>query len=103
MPDSTSGSVQKKTGIKRSTVGRVGSANSITNNTLTFSENHRFLNGETIRVCSDNARLPDGLDHNTVYYAITGGTLNDDQIQVALVLMMLTLDHQFLSTISVEH
>ena len=68
MPDSTSGSVQKKTGVKKSTVGRVGSANSITNNTLTFSENHRFLNGETIRVTSDNARLPDGLTHNTVYY-----------------------------------
>ena len=84
MPDSTSGSVQKKTGVKKSTVGRVGSANSITNNTLTFSENHRFLNGETIRVCSDNARLPDGLTHNTVYYAITGGTLNDDQIQIAV-------------------
>ena len=84
MPDSTSGSVQKNTGVKKSTVGRVGSANSITNNTLTFSENHRFLNGETIRVISDNARLPDGLDHNRVYYAIVGGALNDDQIQIAV-------------------
>ena len=84
MPDPTSGSVQKKTGVKLSTVGRVGSANSITNNTFTFTDDHRFLNGETVRVCSDNARLPDGLDHNTVYYAITGGSLNDDQIQIAV-------------------
>ena len=82
MPDSTSGT--KRTGIKRSTVGRVGSLNSITNNTLTFTDDHRFLNGETIRVLSDNARLPDGLNHNTVYYAITGGGLNDDQIQIAV-------------------
>ena len=82
MPDPTSGT--KNTGLKRSTVGRVGSANSITNNTFTFTDDHKFLNGETIRVCSDNARLPDGLDHNTVYYAITGGTLTDDQIQIAV-------------------
>ena len=82
MPDSTSGT--KKTGIKKSIVGRVGSANSITNNIITFTEDHRFLNGETIRVTSDNARIPDGLTHNTVYYAITGGSLNDDQIQIAV-------------------
>ena len=27
-------------------------------------------------------RLPDGLDENRVYYAIVGGTLNDDQIKI---------------------
>ena len=82
MPDSVT------TGTKRSsrkvfTVKRVGSTNSITNNTITFTENHRFLNGETVRVCSDNARIPDGLDHNRVYYAITTG-LGADEIQLAV-------------------
>ena len=83
MPDDLTTGV-KKSSKKLFTIGRVGSANSITNNTITFTEDHRFLNGETIRVCSDNARLPDGLDHNRVYYAITGGSLNSDQVQIAV-------------------
>ena len=84
MPDGASDSVTKLSSVKQFKVGRVGSANSITSNILTFSENHRFLNGETIRVTSDNARLPDGLDANRVYYAIVGGSLQDDQIQIAV-------------------
>ena len=82
MPDSSTGT--KHSSVKRFKVGRVGVANSISANTLTFNENHRFLNGETIRVSSDNARLPDGLDENRVYYAIVGGSLNNDQIQIAV-------------------
>lgn len=82
MPDSSTGT--KHSSVKRFKVGRVGSANSISSNTLTFNEDHRFINGETIRVSSDNARLPDGLDDNRVYYAIVGGSLNDDQIQIAV-------------------
>ena len=50
---------------------------------LTFDEDHRFINGETIEVLSDN-RLPDGLDENRVYYMIVGGSLNDDQIKIAV-------------------
>mgnify|MGYP003108978188 CR=1 FL=1 len=82
MPDSSTGT--KLSSVKRFKVGRVGTANSISSNTLTFNEDHRFINGETIRVISDNARLPDGLDENRVYYAIVGGSLNDDQIQIAV-------------------
>ena len=82
MPDSSTGT--KLSSIKRFKVGRVGAANSISSNTLTFNEDHRFINGETIRVLSDNARLPDGLDENRVYYAIVGGSLNDDQIKIAV-------------------
>ena len=40
---------------------------------LTLTENHSLLNGETIRVISDNARLPDGLDSGPIYYSITSG------------------------------
>ena len=81
MPDSVTGT--KRSSRKLFTVERIGSTNSIANNTITFTEDHRFLNGETIRVCSDNARLPDGLDHNRVYYAITTG-LDPDEIQLAV-------------------
>jgi len=70
-------------GFKSSTVGRsaVG-VNSISGNVITFTENHDFLSGETLRVFSDNTRLPDGLKNNRIYHAITAG-VNDDQIQIA--------------------
>jgi len=45
--------------------------NSISNNTITLTENHSFENGETIRIISDNGHLPDGLIPNSIYYAIT--------------------------------
>ena len=82
MPNTHQGSNQV-TSVKTAKVGRnVGTGNSITSNILTFSENHNFLNGETIRIQSDNTRIPDGLTHNTVYYAITSG-LNANQIKIA--------------------
>ena len=45
--------------------------NSISNNVLTLKEPHSFLNGESIRILSDNGQLPDGLSPNIVYYALT--------------------------------
>ena len=72
----------KITGTKRYDVGRnVSTGNSITSNTLTLTENHSLLNGETIRIISDNARLPDGLDSGSVYYSITSG-VNVDQLKI---------------------
>jgi hypothetical protein len=65
MPDSQSSSE------KVFSVGRVGTANSITNSVITFTTPHTFLNGESVRVLSDNGALPDGINGNTVYYAIT--------------------------------
>ena len=56
--------------------------NSIVNNTITLDENHQFLNGETIRIISDNGRLPDGLDANQIYFAITDG-VSANQIKIA--------------------
>ena len=81
MPDSSTGT--KLSSIKRFKVGRVGALNSISSNTLTFNEDHRFINGETIRVLSDNARLPDGLDENRVYY----GLLVDLSMMIKLKLL----------------
>ena len=70
---------------KEFTIGRAGTANSITSNTLTFTENHSLINGEKIRLVSQNGHIPDGLTHNTVYFAITTG-LNADQIKIAQTL-----------------
>ena len=73
----------KITGTKRYDVGRnVSTGNSITSNTLTLTGNHSLLNGETIRIISDNARLPDGLDSGSVYYSITSG-VSADQLKIA--------------------
>ena len=52
-------------------IGRSASGiNSVTNNAVNFTVAHSFLEGETVRVLSQNGHLPDGLTHNTVYYAI---------------------------------
>jgi len=79
----TENSSNKVTSVKTKTVGRTAAGiNSISSNTITFTDSHQFLNGETIRVISDSARLPDGITNNKVYFAITDG-LNSDQIKIA--------------------
>ena len=45
--------------------------NSITSNVITLTEPHTFQDAESVRILSDNGRLPDGLESNTVYFAIT--------------------------------
>ena len=85
MPN-TENTSSEVTSIKVSTVGRnVSTGNSISNDILTFEEDHNFINGETVRVVSDNARLPDGIIDNRVYFAITTG-VNADQIKLAATL-----------------
>jgi hypothetical protein len=59
--------------------------NSITSNTLSLTQPHNFINGETIRIKSYNGSLPDGLTPNTTYYAITSG-VGTDQIKIAKTL-----------------
>ena len=41
--------------------------------TLTLNANHNFLNGESVRIYSDNAVLPDPLENAGLYYVITTG------------------------------
>ena len=41
---------------------------------ITLTAPHSFINGESVRVISDDGQIPDGLDANTVYYAITTGS-----------------------------
>ena len=58
---------------------------SISANILTFTKPHTFINGESIRVISQNGHLPDGLDANTVYFAITSG-IGTNQVKIAQTL-----------------
>jgi len=71
-------SSRKVSNVGRSSVG----INSITSNTLTFDANHNLINGENIRIISENGQLPDGITNNSVYFAITSG-VNADQIKIA--------------------
>ena len=45
--------------------------NDITTNVITLTENHNFIEGESVRVFSDNGKLPNGIEHNQKYYIIT--------------------------------
>jgi hypothetical protein len=84
MPDSELGSTQL-THKKEYVCGRASGINSITSNTLTLATDHDLLQGESVRVIAENGHLPDGLDENTLYYAITTG-LNADQVKIAKTL-----------------
>jgi len=74
-------SYEKSYTVGRSLVG----INSIASNTITLTSNHTFANGESIRIISDTGNLPDGLNANQVYYAITSG-VNANQVRVAQTL-----------------
>jgi hypothetical protein len=70
-------------------VGRsLAGINSITSNVITLRSNHSFLNGESIRVLSENGHLPDGAQFNNVYYAITNTVagISSNQIKLAQTL-----------------
>jgi hypothetical protein len=70
---------------KKYIVDRSGVINNISLNTLTFTEDHRLYNGEKVRIYSDTAQAPDGLEIDKIYYAITNG-LGSNQIRLALSL-----------------
>jgi hypothetical protein len=87
MPN-TEGTSNEVTKEKRHKVARVNDINSISSNTITFENSHTFLNGESVRVFSEDGSLPDGIETNTVYYAITTAispnpALSANQIKLA--------------------
>ena len=84
MPDTELTSTQD-TFQKQHKVGRTSGINSITSNTITLDSPHNLLSGESIRVIAENGHLPDGLDSNTIYFAITSG-VGTDQIKIAKTL-----------------
>jgi hypothetical protein len=76
---STSSSYQKE-----HKVAKVSSTqtNNIANNIITFTANHNLKNGESVRIISDTGEIPDGIQNNRVYYAITEG-VSANQIKLA--------------------
>ena len=86
MPETQGTGIYEVSSTKVATVGRTAiGINSITSNIFTVTSPHQFQSGESLRILSDDGELPDGLDHNRVYYAITAG-INSDQIKLAQTL-----------------
>ena len=56
---------------KTFTVTQTLGVNNISSNILTLNATHNFYNGESVRVFSDNAIVPDGLENGALYYVIT--------------------------------
>ena len=81
MPNSQS-SGEKSFNVNRSSAG----INSITSNQFELTAAHTFENGESIRIISEDGSLPDGLDPNEVYYAITSGISTNVGLKVAKTL-----------------
>ena len=81
MPNSQS-SGEKSFNVNRSSAG----INSITSNQIELTAAHSFENGESIRILSDDGALPDGLDPNEVYFAITSGISTNIGLKVAKTL-----------------
>jgi hypothetical protein len=83
--NTTQSSSEKVFTVNRSITG----INSISANTLTLTENHSFINGESIRVIANNGHLPDGLEPNQIYYVITRESdvgISTNQIRIAKTL-----------------
>ena len=82
-PDGSEGDIS----IKEYEVGRTGVINNIASSVITLRTNHKLHAGESIRVLSDSGYLPDGIDSNVIYFAITNAstneTLNANQIKLA--------------------
>ena len=89
MPN-TSG-VDEKISEKLHKVKQTSDVNVISSNTITLEENHTFLNGETVRIISENGGLPDGIIEERVYYVITNSiapnpALFTNQVKLAATL-----------------
>jgi hypothetical protein len=63
-------------------VDRSGLTNNIVSNLFTLTSNHQFINGEKVRVISDTGQVPDGLENEAIYYAITNG-FGSSQLKLA--------------------
>lgn len=80
--NTTQFSSEKSFTVGRSPVG-INSINVDGVDILTLSSSHSFINGESVRIVSNDASLPDGVKLNQIYYVITNGSLGDDKIKLA--------------------
>jgi len=72
-------------GEKTYYVGRNSGINSITSNIFTLTENHKFYNGEKVRLFSDTGETPNNVTSEKIYYAYTTG-LNANQFKLSSTL-----------------
>lgn len=77
--------ITTSSGEKSYVVSNSVGVSSISSNIISFKSNHRLIDGESIRILSNNGFLPDGLDDDQVYYAIVSG-LSSNAIKVARTL-----------------
>ncbi len=68
--------------FKEYDVERTGSTNNIVSNLFTLTANHQLINGEKVRIVSDTGQVPDGLENEGIYYAITDG-FGSSQLKLA--------------------
>jgi hypothetical protein len=66
-------------------VGRNAGINSIFGNILTLTENHKFFNGEKVRIYSDTGETPNNVTAEKIYYVYTTG-LNPNQVKLSSTL-----------------
>ena len=69
--------------VKEYEVIRNSGVNAIISNVLQFKSNHQLINGEKVRVFSNTGETPSGIVNDKIYFAIAGGTLAADRIQLA--------------------
>ena len=69
--------------VKEYEVIRNSGVNNIISNVFTFDQNHQLVNGEKVRVFSNTGETPAGIINDKIYFAISGGTLSADRIQLA--------------------
>ena len=62
---------------------RNSGVNAIISNVIQFKTNHQLVNGEKIRVFSNTGETPSAIINDKIYFAISGGTLAADRIQLA--------------------
>ena len=70
--DESSSSTYEKTYSVRKQINQI--SNEISSNIITLTADHQLVNGESIRVISDTGQLPDNVESNKIYYAITNAT-----------------------------
>ena len=63
MPGPLSNTDTWVSGKKEIVVGSNSGINSITSNTFTLEDTHKFLPGENVRVFSETGALPDGVEY----------------------------------------
>ena len=89
MPDGPYNSTQSSSEKSFIVDQGIDGINNIVTNTLTLTSQHSFINGESIRVIAEDGNLPDGLNSDQVYYAITKESatgIGTDQIKIAKTL-----------------